>query len=473
MKTAVIRSSDFSTNINERFDASFHLSEGIAVKRLIHKSPYPLTTVGKGSKDIFYGNRAKRTYVSDKKYGIPFLSSSDILKADVESVKLASKKYTPCIEQLRLQEGWILVSRSGTIGNTAWTNKQHAQKLASEDVIRIIPNDILRGGYIYAYLSTKYGHSLLTQGTFGAVIQHIEPDHIASIPIPCLPDTFQTQIDGLIKESSQLRELCAQMKAKATNYFEEKSGLGQIQEYEYESYGPRSQDKQVSCFSKNIADVGPVTINAFNHSQRIALLKNRISQTAKTVKLKDCLTETGLFSTGSFPRVELESSRGIELINQRDIFDSMIKGKMISKRGVRLDKLVEKDEIIIAGVGTLGESETFCHCVYGNDYLKGKLISGEFIRMKSNSSIPAGYLFMWLSSDYGFRLIRNTQAGTKLCRPIPQLLENIPVPILDNKDMSIIDTYIKESQDYFAKASFKEQEAINMIEAEIEKWTKQ
>lgn len=470
MKTAVIRSGDVFANRDERFDASYHLSEAIAVKRLIHKSPYPLTTIGEVSKDIFYGNRAKRVYVCDKKYGIPFLSSSDILKADVENVKLASKKYTSGIEQLRLKEGWILVSRSGTIGNTAWTNKQHAQKLASEHVIRIIPNDILRGGYVYAYLSTKYGYSLLTQGTFGGVIQHIEPDHVASIPIPCIPDTIQKKIESLIKDSALLRERSAELKAESIKYFEDKSSLGPIRASEYESYGPRSQNKQVSCFSKNIAEVGHVTINAFNHSNRITLLKNRLSQTTRTISLKDCLTEKGLFSTGAFPRVELESDRGVELINQRDIFDSIIKGKMISKRGVSLDKLVEKDEIIIAGVGTLGESETFCRCVYGNDYLKGKLISGEFIRMKTNSSIPAGYLFMWLSSDYGFRLIRSTQAGTKLCRPIPQLLENIPVPILDRNDMSIIDAYVKESQECFAKASFKEQEAINMIEAEIEKW---
>lgn len=47
------------------------------------------------------------------------------------------------------------------------------------------------------------------------------------------------------------------------------------------------------------------------------------------------------------------------LINQSDIFDTVIKGKYISKRNVNLSNLVEYGEVLIAGVGTLGENETF------------------------------------------------------------------------------------------------------------------
>lgn len=127
------------------------------------------------------------------------LSSSDILKADLDNVKLASKKYTPDIERMSLKKGWTLISRSGTIGNCAFANAKHAQKLASEHVIRLIPNNILREGLIYAYLASKYGHSLLTQGTFGAVIQHIEPAFVGSIAIPQFPESFQQEVDDLIQ----------------------------------------------------------------------------------------------------------------------------------------------------------------------------------------------------------------------------------------------------------------------------------
>lgn len=148
---------------NLRVDASYHLSEGQEVKRLIDSCPYNMLTIKDVTSDIFIGNRAKRVYVTKRENGIPFLSSSDILQADLENVKLASRKYTPAIEQMTLQKGWTLISRSGTIGNCAFANAKHAQKLASEDVIRTCPNNILRQGVIYAYLASKYGHSLLTQ----------------------------------------------------------------------------------------------------------------------------------------------------------------------------------------------------------------------------------------------------------------------------------------------------------------------
>ena len=109
-----------------------------------------------------------------------------------------------------LEKGWILVSCSGTIGNSVFTTQEHAGKLASQHVMRIVPNDQLVAGYVYAFLSTHYGYNLLTQGTFGAVIQHIEPANVSSIPIPVMPDDFQLRIDGSIQKASTLREEAAE-----------------------------------------------------------------------------------------------------------------------------------------------------------------------------------------------------------------------------------------------------------------------
>ena len=132
--------------------------------------------------------------------------------------------------------------------------------------------------------------------------------------------------------------------------------------------------------------------------------------------------------------------------------------------------MVEYGEVLIAGVGTLGENETFCRAIFANEDLKGQLISGEFIRMKTNDMIPSGYLYTWLSSDYGFRFLRNIQAGTKLCRPIPKLLLELPVPIIDKEDMLRIDSLVREAHTKRHQANQMESKAIRMVEEEIEKW---
>lgn len=260
-----------------RFDASFHMSEGLVVRRMIAKSPYELLTIEDVSVDVFYGLRARRVYVSSKTHGIPFLSSSDILRADVNKVKLASKSLTPAIDQMSLKKGWTLISRSGTIGNCAFANAKHAQKLASEDVIRLVPNNILRGGLVFAYLASKYGYSLLTQGTFGGVIQHIEPAFVKSLPIPNFPVTFQEDVDNLVQTAAHLREEALDELIRAEILLKEKAGLRELTSDDYDYYGHRNNQRKVSCFSRTIQDIGTTTINAFNHSERIRKLKDSIS----------------------------------------------------------------------------------------------------------------------------------------------------------------------------------------------------
>ena len=67
----------------------------------------------------------------------------------------------------------------------------------------------MKGGVLYSYLASVYGQTLLTQGSFGAVIQHIEPSFISSLPIPQFGEAFQKEVDALIQESTHLREEAA------------------------------------------------------------------------------------------------------------------------------------------------------------------------------------------------------------------------------------------------------------------------
>lgn len=336
--------------------------------------------------------------------------------------------------------------------------------------MRSLTRNILRGGLVYAYLASKYGHSLLTQGTFGAVIQHIEPAFVGSILIPSFPESFQKEVDDLIQESARLREEAADMLTEAERLLKTSANLRDLTPEDYDYFGPRGAGREVSCFVRKRKDITTTTFNAFNLSERIR--KTRAAMTCTTKPLREVLLGGDTFSTGSFPRVEVKEGYGVMLINQKDIFDTIIKGKYISKRGVKTDNMVEYGEVLIAGVGTLGENETFCRVIFANEDLVGQLVSGEFIRMKVNNEIPSGYLFVWLSSEYGFRFLRSIQAGTKLCRPIPKLVLDIPVPMISPDIMNEIDQLVKNAHTKRYEANENERKAIRMVEEEIEKWNK-
>ena len=147
-----------------RLDASFHLSNGRISKISLDKSPYPTLPLSSVTKEIYNGARFKRYYVDDPEKGIPFTGSSDMLKPELSNLKYISKKLSKNIQALSLQKDWILVSCSGTIGNTVYTNDDYVNKTASQHIMRVIPNEKIYSGYLYAYLSSRFGYALLTQG---------------------------------------------------------------------------------------------------------------------------------------------------------------------------------------------------------------------------------------------------------------------------------------------------------------------
>lgn len=189
-----VSSKEIMTSINKRFEASFHISEGKDIDKYI-KEHYEWKSLGEVCSNISRPDIFKRYYV---KNGITFLGGADIFLATPDSEKRLSKTKTENISQLAIKEGTILLPRSGTIGNVAWAHAGHAQKLASEHVIRLLPNDILRAGYVYAFLASKYGKLLIQRYIFGSVIQHVEPPHLKLIPVPIIDQKTMDDIHDKI-----------------------------------------------------------------------------------------------------------------------------------------------------------------------------------------------------------------------------------------------------------------------------------
>ena len=195
--------SDILQSHNSRFEANFHISEGADIERYLW-SHYKCKPLGDLCTSISRPNIFKRYYVN---HGITFLGGADIFLATPNSDKQLSKKKTENINNLLIEEGTILLPRSGSIGNVAWAHAGHAQKLASEHVIRLKPNNILKGGYIFAFLSTSIGCSLIQKHIFGSVIQHVEAPHLSLIPIPVLDDKIISRAhDNVIIYSKNMGE---------------------------------------------------------------------------------------------------------------------------------------------------------------------------------------------------------------------------------------------------------------------------
>lgn len=448
-----------SINITEvrsmakRLDAPVHLSDGVMANRLIESSPYGYMTIGDVSSRIWHAGRWKRVYVNKRENGIILLGSSAILKSNLEDEKLISRKYTDDIEDKRLKKGWILISCSGTIGNCAFTNAQHAEKLASQHVIRINPNNILRPGIIYAYLASKYGYSMLTQGTFGSVIQHIEPENVKAILIPKFPETFQEKVDDLIQESAKLREEAASLLKEAQDLIMNEINIS---------------------LSKKV--FGKVSINDIITSYKLRFEANfHISEGADIEKFLlsnfNCKTLGDLCTSISRPDIfkRYYVSHGITFLGGADIFLATPNSdKQLSKKKTENinNLLIEEGTILLPRSGTIG-NVAWAHAGHAQ-----KLASEDVIRLKPNDILRGGYLFAFLSTSIGRSLIQKHIFGSVIQHVEAPHLSLIPIPVLDDKIILHTHENVMTYGKNMGEAIKKESQAISLIEQEIECWSK-
>ena len=177
-----------SVNVQEVIDSDFRLKAGVygiearQIRTDLERCRWDIVHLGdKFIEDAFYLGRFKRTYVEEK-VGIPFILPSQITEIYPKANKFIALTTNVDIESTRVEKGQVLLTRSGTIGAVSYVSKTLENQSLSDDVIRIKATEY--SGYVYAYLKSKVGRLLIETNNYGAVIEHIEPQHLNHIPIP-------------------------------------------------------------------------------------------------------------------------------------------------------------------------------------------------------------------------------------------------------------------------------------------------
>lgn len=146
---------------------------------------------------VFYPGRFKRHYVEQMDGAVPFFGGSNITELIVDTKKWLSPE-NPRLNELRVQTGWLLVTRSGSTGIVSSVPPIWDGVAMSEHIIRIVPdNRKLPAEYIHAYLRTRQAQESLARGVFGSVIDEITPEAIGELEIPVPRST--TELDAIVK----------------------------------------------------------------------------------------------------------------------------------------------------------------------------------------------------------------------------------------------------------------------------------
>ncbi len=187
-----------------RVDGYAHTPPALAVSRVVEAGPHvQLAHVA----NLILPSRFTRTYTAK---GTPLFGSEDIFKINPEITKFLAPAMSIDLAEYTVEAGWILMARSGQIyginGSTVLATEWHEAGAISEHVIRIVPNDEVRSGYLQAVLShPEYGQPLILSRAFGTSIPELAPEDIAEIPIPRLDQKLENDIADAVEEASRLR----------------------------------------------------------------------------------------------------------------------------------------------------------------------------------------------------------------------------------------------------------------------------
>ena len=443
IKKSVIDETDY------RFDAEFHLSDGRLHQRVICNNPNSNSTLRDVTERIFSGNIFKRLYVENSEVGYHYLTSSDMVKSDIETGKFISKKYTSQFKNLKIEKDWILLSCSGTLGNTVYTNSDFEKFVGTHDLIRIIPDtEKILSGYLYAFLSCKYGYSLLTQFSFGGVIKHIEPHHIENIPIPILPEETQQKIHNLIVESAQLRVEANKLLKEAVEIFDEFKI-----EYSAGSY----------VFNK--VKIQKISSNKKRFDANYNVISELVDEKLKDFKYVTVRSQASKIFIGPRSKRNYVAS-GVPFLSTSEMQKANpTKTEKFVNHKTAKDFEIREGWLLTTRSGTLGDT------VYALPCIDKYSVSEDAIRivLNKNSEISNKYLFAFLKSNIGKNSLLSGSYGSVILHLNEDYVGDIKVPVFKEK-FEKIEKKVSNYIEFFNKAIVNENQAIDLIEKEIDQW---
>ena len=445
-----------------RLDCGPYMSGAMEARELLHrlrvrKDHLKDLTQG-GISGIINAGRITRLWVDDIEYGYPFLSSTDILQADLSNISIIAKSVASQNSQLLIKDRWTLITRSGTIGRMAYARAEMNGMACSEDVLRIIPNEAaVKPGYIYAYLGTKFGLPLVVSGTYGSIITHLEPHHIEDLPVPRL-GKVEDQAHSLVHKAATLRTEASELLKRATSSIKKKLAPP----------APKAKYSIAQVVSSSeLTKTMRMEGHFFNHRAREIdnWATGHINGNWSLGNIAD------VYDVPPFKHIYVEADYGVPFFTSGDLFKLERKPeKFLSKKETKaLDKyILGRNWVLLARSGQLGG--IICRPQFSDSALEGAATSDHVIRIvPKNTKVPPGYIYAYLSTqEVGYPLLARTASGTSIPALWPTHLNSIPVVKADFTFMKAIDKEVRNAFEMRVKATYLEDEAHELIERAIE-----
>ena len=447
----------------DRLDASTFLNGSVEAEIALDRldaAKQPLRTLTSGHDGGLYnGPMFKRVYVQDPVHGVPFMTASPMLVADLTSLSLLSKDdaHSSRLSYLELEPGMTLISCSGTIGRTVYARPDMAGVWGSQDVLKVVPDESkIPPGYLFAFLASRFGAPMVTSGTYGSIIQHLEPKHIADLPVPRLGDDIEEDVHQRVQEAAQLRVDASALFHRAIQRYEEMAGL------------PRLEQK--SPYSRSISTASSTVLAArmdapFSsqyHQEALDAVEQSANGAQPLARYVERITEPTRFK-----RIKIDSEEhGVPFFGTSDLLRIDPQPSYLIPRNESSEEyIVNEATVLIPRSGQKGGLIGTAVLPYGD--VIGGAVSEHAIRAVCASDVAAGYVYVALSLESSIRQLKSRAYGSSIPSLSEDHVASVLIPVLDESDVEEVGKMGAEVARLRHKAILKERQAIQDVERAI------
>ena len=450
----------------KRLEASVFDVEAKQAWTRVSKCKYGATMLGGDNgiiQSAYYPGRFKRIYC-DKGSGEPFYLPSQMSEVYPKAEKYISALTKCNMKELKLKPKTLLLTRSGTIGTVSYVSRTTQGKVYSDDVIRVTFNNDYDLGFVYTFLKSKSGNNILTTNGYGAVITHLEPEHLATVPIPDAPAEIKKRINDLIVRSYELRDESNEMIDQATALLIEELHLSDFSAFDVDFY---KREASVDTFSVKLSDIAG-RLDASYHVPIVNAIKEHLQNYAEEVTtIGNQRISKEVILPGRFKRVYVDQGHGRVFIGGKQLYELDPTNKKYLSNVHHSDRITKQLE--------LHENMTLITCsgTIGKVALVGKhwenwTANQHIIRIVPASKDIAGYLNIFLASEYGFQLITRYTYGSVVDEIDDKHVRAVPVPLLkDHIKQQQINNLALVANEKRYEAYRLEQEALCMMDKEV------
>jgi type I restriction enzyme S subunit len=408
-------------------------------------------------------SRLKRIWC-DRQYGEGFYIPSQMMDIYPSPEKYISRLADCDMNELRLRKGTLLLTRSGTIGNVSYVSKTLEGRVFSDDVIRITFKERYDLGYVYTFLKSEVGNLILRTNGYGSVITHIEPEHLAEIHVPNAPVDTREKINNKIVRSFSLRDESNELIDQATALLIHELNLPPTSRFETAQF---DNETDLNNYNVKLSQLSGRLDGSYHVPIVSAIEEHLHKHAAEVTTLGDNRISQDIILPGRFKRVYVDEGQGRVFFGGKQIYEldpSNKKFLSISKHSARIKAELEITEntILITRSGTVGKVNI------APKHWEHWIASDHIIRVVPIDSAIAGYLYIFLASDYGRALITRFTYGSVVDEIDAKHVSRIPFPLLkDSAVQEKINRLALEANELRYQAYQLEQDAMQAMDSEV------